>query len=211
MQDEGSTKADLRGLNQGDPQAIERLWGSYFERLVGLARTMLPGYARRVSDEEDVALSAFHSLCKGAAAGRFPKLDDRDDLWRLLVVITFRKARRAVRQRNSLKRGGHLVQGESAFMAAGDRSESSGLAEMLAAGPTPELAAEVAEQCERLLQQLGDDELRTVALLKMDGYTVDEIATKLSCARRSIERRLQTIRSVWDESATTTARRHHAD
>jgi DNA-directed RNA polymerase specialized sigma24 family protein len=169
---------------------------------------MLPGYARRVSDEEDVALSAFHSLCKGAAAGRFPKLDDHDDLWRLLVVITFRKARRAVRQRNSLKRGGNLVQGESVLMPSGNRSESSGLAEMLAAGPTPELAAEVAEQCERLLQQLGDDELRTIALLKMDGYTVDEIATKLSCARRSVERRLQTIRAAWSESPP--ARRHHA-
>ncbi len=33
---------DLKGLKENDPAAIERLWGSYFERLVGLARKMLP-------------------------------------------------------------------------------------------------------------------------------------------------------------------------
>src|SRR5580704_13752091 len=109
----------LRGLKDGDPAAIERLWGDYFKRLVGLARTFLPKNARRAADEEDVALSAFHSLCKGAADGRFSKLDDRDDLWKLLVVITLRKARRAVRRGQSQKRGGGRVKGESVFMEAG--------------------------------------------------------------------------------------------
>ena len=47
---------------------------------------------RVAADEEDVALSAFDSFCRGAQRGRFPQLDDRDNLWRLLVVITSRKA-----------------------------------------------------------------------------------------------------------------------
>ena len=46
---------------------------------------------RRAADEEDVALSAFDSFCRGAEQGRFPQLDGRDDLWHLLVVITVRK------------------------------------------------------------------------------------------------------------------------
>ena len=54
---------ELRGLKNGDPEAIERLWADYFQRLVGLARKMLPKSARREADEEDVALSAFQSLC----------------------------------------------------------------------------------------------------------------------------------------------------
>lgn len=85
------TDSALRGLKGGDAESIERLWADYFQRLVALARKFLPRDSRRAADEEDVALSAFQSLCKGAAAGQFPKLNDREDLWRLLVVITIRK------------------------------------------------------------------------------------------------------------------------
>ena len=38
------------------------------------------------ADEEDAALSAFHCLCEGAVRGRFLRLDDRDDLWRVLAM-----------------------------------------------------------------------------------------------------------------------------
>src|SRR5271166_5328142 len=109
MSESDAHPPELRGLKSGDPAAIEQLCADYFHRLVGLARTMLPKSARQASDEEDVALSAFFSLCNGAAAGNFPKLDDRDDLWRLLVVITLRKARRAVRRGQAQKRGGGQV------------------------------------------------------------------------------------------------------
>jgi DNA-directed RNA polymerase specialized sigma24 family protein len=193
---------DVWGLKHGDPEAIERLWTDYFQRLVGLARTVLPKEGRRAADEEDVALSAFHSLCKGAAAGQFPGLDDRDGLWRLLVVITLRKARRALRKGQTQKRGGGHVKGESVLMAAGEPEAPSGLKEMLAQGPTPAFAAEVAEQCERLLDKLGDKHLRSIATMKMDGYTVTEIARELSCGQRSVERGLQLIRAKWRSSLT---------
>jgi len=113
----------------------------------------------------------------------------------LLVVITFRKVRRAVRRRRSLKRGGDLLKGESVFISRDDKSGPSGLAEMLGEGPTPELAAEVAEKRELLPARLGNAQLRTIALLKMEGYKVDEIATKLACTRRSVERR-----SAWSRA-----------
>jgi DNA-directed RNA polymerase specialized sigma24 family protein len=188
---------ELRGLKHGDPEAIERLWADYFQRLVGLARTVLPKDGRRAADEEDVALSAFHSLCKGAAAGQFPKLDDRDDLWRLLVVITLRKARRSLRRGQTQKRGGGHVKGESVLMSAGAHEGPSGLQEMLGQGPTPAFAAEVAEECQRLLEKLGDNQLRAIATMKMDGYTVAEIARELSCGHRTVERALGLIRAKW--------------
>jgi DNA-directed RNA polymerase specialized sigma24 family protein len=186
----------LRGLKKGDAEAIERLWADYFQRLVALARKVLPKDSRRAADEEDVALSAFQSFCKGAAAGQFPKLDDREDLWRLLVVITLRKARRTARRGQAQKRGGG-IRTHSPFIAADGMNSSSSMAELLGAGPTPEFAAEVAEECERLLGQLGDAQLRSIALLKMEGYTVAEIADRLSCGHRSVERGLQLIRQTW--------------
>ena len=79
-------------LQAGDPAATRPLWDRYFHRLVGLARKRLRGSPRRAADEEDVALSAFASFCRGVEHGRFPRLEDQDDLWRLLVTITARKA-----------------------------------------------------------------------------------------------------------------------
>ena len=82
----------------------------YFARMVDLARSRLRAAPRRgrdaASDEEDAALSAFDSLCAGLARGRFPQLADRDDLWRLLVVITTRKVRAQARRRLRQRRGG---------------------------------------------------------------------------------------------------------
>jgi hypothetical protein len=75
-------------LQAGDRAAAQKLWEGYFQRLVRLARQKLRGTPRRARDEEDVALSAFDSFCRGAEAGRFPRLGDRADLWQLLVVIT---------------------------------------------------------------------------------------------------------------------------
>ena len=97
------------------------LWGLYFHRLVGLARARLGQAARPSvdSDEEDIALSAFHNLCQGAAPGQFDQLGNRDDLWRLLVVITVRKAADQKKLWRRLKRGDGKVIHASALDADG--------------------------------------------------------------------------------------------
>jgi len=65
--------------------------------------------------------------------------------------------------------------------------------------PTPEFAAQVAEECQRLLGRLGDAELRSVALWKMEGYTNEEIAARLNCVPRTVQRKLGLIRTLWDQ------------
>src|SRR4051794_27387401 len=92
MESDGSVTYLIGRLKDGDRAAAQRLWESYFGRLVGLARGRLRKASRRVSDEEDVALSAFESFYRRAEQGRFPRLNDRDDLWQLLFVLTVRKA-----------------------------------------------------------------------------------------------------------------------
>src|SRR5262245_56875046 len=89
---EASVTIWLDKLRVGDSLAAQKLWQGYFHRLVGLARAKLRSLPRRSADEEDVALSAFDSFCRGVEVGRFPKLDDRDDLWQVLFMITERKA-----------------------------------------------------------------------------------------------------------------------
>src|SRR5215471_8456034 len=92
MSSAGSVTTWIEQLCAGDRAGAQRLWERYFPRLVGLARKKLQGLPRRSADEEDVALSAFDSFCRGAERGCFPRLENRDNLWALLVVITARKA-----------------------------------------------------------------------------------------------------------------------
>ena len=70
----------LRQLEIGDQDAARHLWQRYYRELVELARARLSTTPRRVSDEEDVALSVFRSLYDGAARGQFAAVVSRGDL-----------------------------------------------------------------------------------------------------------------------------------
>ena len=186
-------------LRAGDQVAAQHLWEGYFRRLVGLVRGKLQGLPRRAADEEDVALSAFASFCRGVEGGRFPQLADRDDLWRLLVTITV-QALHLARDERSQKRGGGAMRDEAALRdRSGPSSEDAALDELLGSEPTPAFAAQVAEECQRLLDRLGDADLRTIAVWKMEGYTTEEIAAKVRRAPRTVQRKLDLIRRRWTE------------
>ena len=189
--DEGSVTRWLGGAKAGDEAAAGELWRRYFETLVRLARARLRASPRTAEDEEDVALSAFDSFLAGAARGRFPRLDDRHDLWRVLITITTRKAVDQVNRQRRRKRGGGRVVAESTL--DGDAA----LDFLAAEGPTPEFAAMVAEECRRRLDGLRDDTLRRVALLKMEGHTNEEVADRLGCGLRTVVRKLELIRKAW--------------
>jgi DNA-directed RNA polymerase specialized sigma24 family protein len=193
----GSITHWIGQLKAGNPAAAQRLWEEYFQRMVGLARKKLCGLPRTAADEEDVALSAFDSFCRGAEHGRFPQLQDREDLWHLLFLITARKAFRLKEHEGRQKRGGGRMRDEAAPAPGGEDLDEPALNQVVGREPTPDLAALMAEECRRLLTSLGDDQLRQVALWKMEGYTTEEIAARLGCVPRTVERRLQMIRSLW--------------
>lgn len=196
MPDHGSVSRWIHLLRDGDSAGAQPLWEMYFARIVALARAKLLGAPRGMSDEEDVALSAFDSFCRGARAGRFPQLADRDNLWRLLVTITARKTSRLRRDQARQKRGG----GEAPLALGSEEADAD---EVLSQEPTPELAAQAAEECGRLLRALHDQDLARVALWKMEGYTNEEIAERLGCAPRSVERKLRLIRELWERQGQT--------
>ena len=201
MSSDGSVTHWLRRPQAGDAAAAQPLWEAYFVRLVALARARLRGARKEEGDEEDAALSALDSFCRGAEQGRFPRLDDRDDLWRLLVTITDRKASDlAKREKRKRKEGGGAVRGDSALRGP-DGSPGAGWEQVVGDEPTPEFAARAAEEYRRLLERLGDEQLRSIAVWKMEGYTNEEIAARLDCALATVERRLQLIRKKWDAEA----------
>ena len=185
-------------LKAGDPQAAQMIFEQYFQRVIRLAQRKLQGTPRRMADEEDVALSAFHSFCRGAERGRFPQLEDRDDLWTILAMIASRKSIDQIQYQQRQKRGSGRVHGESIFVAAGD-DRPQGLADFAPTAPHPDGLQGLADACEHLLDKLDDDSLRDLALLKLEGFTNEEIAQKLDCARRTVQRRLKMIQDIWSQ------------
>lgn len=198
MAAKGSVSRWMDQVRQGDEEAAQKLWERYFDQLIHLARNQLRGLPKGPADEEDVVLHTFDSFCRGAQEGRFPELSDRNNLWRLLIAMTANKAKDLARHERRQKRGGGKVLNEGAF-TGGDDSRPSPLLDVISRDPTPEFAAELAEDVERRLDQLDDETLRQIALWKMEGHQNDEIAEKLGCVSRTVERKLQLIRRLWTE------------
>jgi DNA-directed RNA polymerase specialized sigma24 family protein len=194
----------INKLSGGDERAAEMLWDAYFQRLVQYARRKLDGLPLRMADEEDVALSAMYSFCRGMEQHHFDQVHDRGDLWKLLVTITARKACAQRRRQYAGKRGGGQVRGESVFVNRGHEMEhDDGIGAILGEEPTPELACMVAENCQRMLDSLEDETLRQVAVYTLEGHSPEEIAEKLGCVRRTVERKLERIREKWSRKQVT--------
>ena len=168
-----------------DSVAQQNLWNRYFARIAGVARSRLKGSPGRDADEEDIALSAMESFFRGVQDGRFPDLQDRTGLWPLLVKITARKAINELKRQHAKKRSPDAEE----FV--------SDLGRLAGAEPTPQFALEMAEQVEQLLAQLDNEQLQTIAVMKLEGHTNEEIAAHLDVAERTIARKLARIRIEW--------------
>ena len=194
----GSVSAWIVGLKAGEAQAIHNLWARYYEDLVRMARHRIGKGPRQAADEEDVVQSVFATIFRGAQAGRFEKVADRDDLWWLLLALTYNKTVDHLRHEGRQKRGGGLVVRESDL---GNGEAPFDLAQVIGRSPTPEVLAALEEEYDRLLSLLRDDQLRRVAALRIEGWQVSEISTELNISVRSVERKLRLIRSRWSAEA----------
>jgi RNA polymerase sigma factor (sigma-70 family) len=174
--------------------ATRLIWRRYFHDLLELARNHLDRRICRRADEEDVLQSMYKSFCLGQQQGEFD-LAGRDELWKLLVTITLRKARNTARVHRRDKRA---IARERTIADEGQAGSAGWLLKQLdAASPSPAEAAVLNEALERRLEALGDSDLRQIALGRLEGYTNREVADRLDCTERSVERRLERIRSKW--------------
>jgi DNA-directed RNA polymerase specialized sigma24 family protein len=129
---------------------------------------------------------------------RFDEVNDHDDHWKLLVAITARKACKQRRRHYADKRGGGALRSESVFLRPdGGEEHHEGVGQVLGQEPTPELADMKAEDCRRMLNSLDDETLRHLTLFTLEGYDTQEIAEKLGCVRRSVERNPERIPEKW--------------
>jgi DNA-directed RNA polymerase specialized sigma24 family protein len=197
MSPDGSISRWIEGLKAGDASAAGQLWARFARRLGQLARPQSrPTVTGGAYDEEDVALSAFANFCSAVQGGHYPDLQDRDELWRLLATITLNKARDRAQQARALKRGGGATASPDVL------AEQDALSLDLVASSTspPDLLALMKEECQRLFGLLQDPELEAVVLYRLEGCSNDEIAQRLGCARRTVQRMLALIRRLWENA-----------
>lgn len=192
----------IQDLKQGDEGAAARLWDRYFQNMVQVARKKLRLSGRGVADEEDVALSAFDSLCRGAARGNFTRLNDRHDLWPLLLTITAQKSVDRMRWERRQRRGGGKVLRDSELP---ETDQVKSLDEIIGVAPSPEFLTLMDEQCSRLLTQLPDDTLREIVCWKLEGHTNEDIAEFLNVSVSTVGRKLRLIRLVWSKELEATS------
>lgn len=178
----------LIAYRAGDRDAAQFLWDRYYTRLMRLARARLQTTDGLVDDEEDIAVCVFKSFCRVLEAGGFPELNDRDSLWRLLVRITLNKVISAHRFRTSQKR---LPPKND------DRQSATRVEELVDRSPSSELLVQASETLDQLLKSLPDGRLREIAIYRLEGFGNQEIADRLKCSERSVERKLSRIRSEW--------------
>ena len=185
----------LQRIKEGrDDEATAGLWDQYFGKLVNVARRNIASLPKRAADEEDVALSAMKSFFRAAEGGRITALHDRVDLWKLLVTMVIRKANRHKERACAQKRGGGTVRGESAFLRDGN-DEGPGLAGV----PDEQHLTDLMAQCQEMMGLIEDPVAKEIALMLMEGYTIDEIAEAKSVSRSTVKRKKELIRQLWEE------------
>ena len=188
MSDESVT-GWFQALRDGNEQAAGQLWGRYFHRVTAIIRRQPFGDAGY--DEEDVALSVFDALFRGAKEGRLEDLANRDELWGLLLVIARRKLIDRARRGFAAKRMPNSV-GASAEDGIIDVSQ------IPSEGEEPGWSLLVEDECRRLLDMLDNERHQSVALLKLDGLHSREIAERLQLSESTVKRTVALVRKRWE-------------
>lgn len=188
----------IAALKQNHSMAGQRLWEQYVEKLVRLARQKLGGAPRRAVDEDDVVAEVFADFLQGVQERRFERLNDRNDLWQVLAMLTERKAIDLIRRETGAKRGRGQTRGDSAFekQPAGS-SAGPGIGQVPGCEPDPAFAAELTDMLAHLLRLLDNDMLRALARDNLAGYTQEEMATRNGIALATVQRKLKLIREKW--------------
>ncbi len=187
----------LAALRDGRSEAADRLWSVYYHLMCELASRRLGKSPYQLADQEDVALSAFKSFCIGVREGRFPTLKDREGVWPLLIALTVRKAVDAIRHETRQKRGGGIEE-DTSGLAVLDRTVD--VLSVMTDGPRPEVVIELHDLLKRLLhhlREMDDDRLGSIVQLRLEGHSNREIAEKLGCVVRTVERKVRLIEDCW--------------
>ena len=201
--DHSSVTEWIGGLKQGCADASAKIWWRYVEQLVREADRRLKNMPRRAVAEDDIVQEAFAAFFRGVERRQFSQLEDRHDLWQILIMLADRRAKDYMRRQLGAKRGIGHVRGDS-VMAPGENqstSRSAGFDNLEAPPVTPESAESLIRLIQQSFPELADGELQSIALDRAANYTVAEIAERRGISQRTAERKIELICRILKDSA----------
>ncbi|WP_417379107.1 ECF-type sigma factor [Gimesia sp.] len=181
----------LATLGKDQKDVVQRIWDEFYEKLIRYAETRVKTFPTSTLDAEDIVLSVFESVWAASQQGRFDSVQNRDELWWLLIAMTHRKAVTHIRRETAQKRTSlhgklpvsmNSIENFQAFVST-DRS--------------PEYFVIMEEEYQRALKKLSDDNLKKIAVYKIQGYTHEEICELLDISPATVTRKVRLIRKVW--------------
>lgn len=188
----GSVTDWLRNLEGDDSNAAQMLWNRFFDQLLIRAEAMVRDRTPDTVEGEDIAVQVMASLWKGARAGRFKDVRNRDELWWLLLAITRMTMVDGIRHESAQKRGG----GVSVLSLDGPNPGWT-YEQLVSREPSPQDAITFAEEVSRLLSLLRDERTHQVAVLWLEGCPQEEIARQADISTATVTRKLKIIRETW--------------
>ena len=142
---------------------------------------------------------ADNSLLRNAFKARLNGIQNRDELWRVLITITARKANALQQTQKADKRGNGAVRGDSVF-GHPETPHQPGFQSLEDSGDPNRFVDKLVGECRERIESLPDKTLQEIALKRMEGYEVAEIALQLGVSKATINRRLARIRGLWSET-----------
>lgn len=181
----------LKLWRAGDQNAARLLFDAYVERLVALARRRLSQRLVGRLDPEDIVQSVFRTFFGRVREGQF-RIEEQDDLCKLLMRITVHKTLRKIAFHKADKR-------HPRHEANQNEQSDSMLMEFLDQEPSPDTTVAFIDQLEHFLSRLRPEE-RQILELRLQGYTNEEIVAELDLKHdRKIRRVIERIRAMAEE------------
>ena len=181
MAQDDSFEAVMARLRVGEDDAADAILRRFTRRLIALTRTQLVSLPRAKVEIEDVVQSVYKSFFARYGQGQFD-LDDWNDLWGLLTVITLRKCANRRAYHRARRRDARREVGTQHPFGRPDFGW-----DLVDREPTPLEAAMLADTVHELFRGMDDPDRETVSML-LQGYTAEEIATVRSCSERTVRR-----------------------
>lgn len=198
---QGSVTRWITEMRQGDPDAVRRLVERYFGKLRKLSQERIQRGTPILEDGEDIAIQVLTSVCKKVEQGKYPDLQNRDDLWYLMIFIAHRMVidRRRSRKKHSLQTPGEeeLSPKEQTLEGALETIDNEMDSFIAEDSESDFQLLEIIDCWQEMIRQIKDPVAKEVAKLKLEGHSNREIAEILRIVPRTVERKSQIIEQRW--------------
>lgn len=170
----------------GDEDAATELFDRYQGKLLPLVASHLSEKLRPRLEADELVQSILKSAFRVTRQGHTQFSDDTG-FWKWLVTVALNKVFKKIERETAAKR--------NPDREVSSQSSDTYLANSLSQRPTSAQVVEVSDLMEHILERLDDDQ-KQILLLKLEGYTQKEIASKLNVSEKTIQRRSEKIREV---------------